>query len=139
MIEEAFGWPKERRNQSYAALPAVLHALRDRLTVDEVAHLAAQLPMLIRDICYDGWDPSRVPQTMSANEFLIRVRADFPFSTDTTTEELVHRDRRAPAAPQRRRVAPRDDQPAQGIHVCARPSVRLTRLRTPLRRVPRRS
>ena len=30
-IDEAYGWPKTRRNQSYAALRAVLHALRDRL------------------------------------------------------------------------------------------------------------
>jgi uncharacterized protein (DUF2267 family) len=36
-IEEAYGWPKERRNQSYAALRAVLHAVRDRLTVEETA------------------------------------------------------------------------------------------------------
>jgi uncharacterized protein (DUF2267 family) len=36
-IEHAYGWPKERRNQSYAALRAVLHTLRDRLTVDEAA------------------------------------------------------------------------------------------------------
>jgi uncharacterized protein (DUF2267 family) len=41
-IEEAFGWPKERRKQSYAALRAVLHALRDRLTVDEAAQFGAQ-------------------------------------------------------------------------------------------------
>jgi uncharacterized protein (DUF2267 family) len=31
-IDEAYGWPKERRNQSYATLRAVLHALRDRLS-----------------------------------------------------------------------------------------------------------
>lgn len=45
-IEQAYGWPKERRGQSYAALRSVLHALRDCLTVDESAHLAAQLPTL---------------------------------------------------------------------------------------------
>jgi hypothetical protein len=41
-IEEAYGWPKERRNQSYAALRAVLHAVRDRLTVEETAQLGAR-------------------------------------------------------------------------------------------------
>jgi uncharacterized protein (DUF2267 family) len=54
---EAYGWPKERRNQSYAALGAVLHALRDRLTVEETAQLGAQLPMLVRGIFYAEWDP----------------------------------------------------------------------------------
>ena len=33
------------RHQAYLALRAVLHALRDRLTVEEVAQLGAQLPM----------------------------------------------------------------------------------------------
>ena len=60
-IEEAYQWPKERRQQSYAALRAVLHALRDRLPVQESADLAAQLPVLIRGIYYEGWDPARVP------------------------------------------------------------------------------
>lgn len=93
-IEESFGWPKERRNQSYAALRAVLHAVRDRLTVDEAAHVAAQLPVLIRGIYYGGWDPSRAPQKMSREEFLERVRKEFPFSLDADdldagSEELV--------------------------------------------------
>jgi uncharacterized protein (DUF2267 family) len=90
-IEDAFGWPKERRKQSYAALRAVLHALRDRLTVDEAAHLGAQLTMLIRGIYYDGWDPSRAPQKMSADEFFERVRREFPYSIHESTEELVRR------------------------------------------------
>jgi uncharacterized protein (DUF2267 family) len=43
----------------YAArvLGAVLHALRDRLTVAETAQLAAQLPTLVRGIYYERWKP----------------------------------------------------------------------------------
>ena len=66
-IEEAYGWPKERRNQSYNALRAVLHTLRDRVTVDESAQFAAQLPTLVRGIYYEGWDPSRVPVKMDGD------------------------------------------------------------------------
>jgi len=39
------------RRKAYRALAAVLHALRDRLTVDEVAQLGAQL----RGLYYDQW------------------------------------------------------------------------------------
>jgi len=49
------------KRYAYRALRAVMHAIRDRLTVDETAQLAAQLPELIRGIYYEGWDPSRTP------------------------------------------------------------------------------
>jgi uncharacterized protein (DUF2267 family) len=88
-IEEAYGWPKERRNQSYAALRAVLHALRDRLTVEEAAQLGAQLPMLVRGIYYHGWDPSRVPVKMGREEFLARVRSEFPYEVKGGIEQLI--------------------------------------------------
>ena len=79
-IEAAHGWPKERRSQSYTAMRAVWHALRDRLTVQEAVQLGAQLPMLVRGVYYDGWEPSRVPMKMSADQFLDRVRREFPYS-----------------------------------------------------------
>lgn len=90
-IEAAYGWPKERRNQSYAALRAVLHALRDRLTVQEAAQLAAQLPMLIRGLYYEGWNPSKVPVKMSRDEFLARVRRAFSYEVEGGDELLARR------------------------------------------------
>jgi uncharacterized protein (DUF2267 family) len=88
-IEQAYGWTKEQRNRSYEALRAVLHAVRDRLPVDEAAHLAAQLPMLVRGIYYEGWDPSRVPVKMGRDEFFDRVRREFPFEVDGGVERLT--------------------------------------------------
>jgi uncharacterized protein (DUF2267 family) len=88
-IEESFGWPKERRNLSYAALRSVLHALRDRLTVEEAAQLSAQLPMLIRGIYFEGWDPSRVPMKLHRDEFFALVRAEFPYELPADIEQLV--------------------------------------------------
>jgi uncharacterized protein (DUF2267 family) len=89
-IEESCGWPKERRNQSYNAMRAVLHAMRDRLTVDEAAHFAAQLPMLVKGVYYDGWDPSRVPKKMHRDEFLSQIRSEMPpYEVRGGTEKLV--------------------------------------------------
>ncbi|TVM18263.1 DUF2267 domain-containing protein [Oceanidesulfovibrio indonesiensis] len=57
--------------QAYKASRAVLHALRDRLTVEEAAQLAAQLPMIIRGYYYEGWHPAGKPVKMrTLQEFL---------------------------------------------------------------------
>jgi uncharacterized protein (DUF2267 family) len=88
-IEEAYGWPHDRRHQAYAALRAVMHALRDRLTVEESADLAAQLPMLLRGLYFEGWKPSKVPMKMHRDDFLERIRREFTYDIEGTTEHLV--------------------------------------------------
>lgn len=88
-IEEAYGWPPERRQQAYDALRTVLHALRDRLTVEEAADLGAQLPMLVRGLYYEGWKPSKVPVKMSKEEFVDRVRSEFTYDVEGGIETLV--------------------------------------------------
>lgn len=47
--------PPCRRQQAYEALRAVFHVLRDRLTIDAVLGLSAQLPMLLRGVFMEGW------------------------------------------------------------------------------------
>lgn len=47
------------RHQGFQIIRAYLHLLRDHLSVDESAQLAAQLPMLLRGAYYEGWDPTK--------------------------------------------------------------------------------
>jgi uncharacterized protein (DUF2267 family) len=58
-------------------LRATLHALRDRLTVEEVAQFSAQFPMLIRGFYYEGWDPTGKPLRVRHKEqFLARIEQE---------------------------------------------------------------
>ena len=76
--------------QAYRVLRAYLHALRDRLTVIEVAQLAAQMPDLIRGIYYEGWNPSSTPvKYRDFADFLDRVAAEAMLDGETAASYAV--------------------------------------------------
>lgn len=75
-LQADLGWAD--RGRVYLLLRHTLHAVRDFLTVDEAADLAAQLPLLIRGIYYEGWIPSKTPaHPRSVEDFLERVMGPF--------------------------------------------------------------
>lgn len=76
-------------HRAYQVIRAVLHALRDRLSPDVAAHLSAQLPMLVRGIFYEGWDPTTTPQRMSLSEFLGRVEEEAGLKGTTEAEDAT--------------------------------------------------
>ncbi len=94
-VHKAFTWMHELgqelgtddRHKIWIALRASLHALRDRLPHAEVAQLAAQLPLIIRGLFYDGWVPARTPlKVRNREEFFHLVAREFPAGFDLSAE-----------------------------------------------------
>jgi uncharacterized protein (DUF2267 family) len=74
----------EDGHHAYRVLRAFLHALRDHLPVDEAAALAAQLPIFVRGVFYEGWDPSRTPDhARDLDSFLQRIAAEAGLAGET--------------------------------------------------------
>lgn len=70
------GWVSKR--SALRLLRVTLHAVRDHLQVAEVAHLSAQLPLMIRGIFFDGWTPgSKAIKERHAYEFVGTISGHF--------------------------------------------------------------
>lgn len=89
-LHKTYGWladlmralPTDDRHVAYQALRATLHALRDRMTIEEVAQLGAQLPMLVRGFYYEGWDPAHKPLKLRhKEEFLAYLASELTAGT----------------------------------------------------------
>jgi len=87
-LSERMKWQDCQR--AYHALRAVLHALRDRLTVDEVVSFGAQLPMLVRGFYYEGWQPAdKSLKERRTEAFLARIAAAFRDSRDVDPAKVA--------------------------------------------------
>ncbi len=69
-------WTDERR--AFRVLRSVLHALRDWIAIEEAADLSAQLPILVRGVYFEGWNPSKSPvKRRKRKDFIKRIKNDF--------------------------------------------------------------
>jgi len=66
----------EDREDAWRQLRVYLQLLREQLTVDEAAQLAAQLTYMLRGVFYDGFDPSRQPHRLRHREELLAAFAE---------------------------------------------------------------
>jgi uncharacterized protein (DUF2267 family) len=80
----------EDRLAAFRTLKAVLHAMRDGITVEAAARLAAELPDRLRWAFYEGWCPSRVPVTYhDRDEFLRGVASEVGLAGPTEASYAV--------------------------------------------------
>jgi uncharacterized protein (DUF2267 family) len=108
-LKDIMGQVGPDRQRAYHALRAVLHTLRDRLTVEEAAHLSAQLPLLVRGIYFEGWHPAHKPsKERTQDEFLEQVKGRLqgiePINPETATRVVLE-------------VLERYVDPAEAVHV----------------------
>src|SRR5213083_2545106 len=61
------------RQVAWKVLSVVLHKLRDRLPVELSAHLSAELPLLVRGVYYDQFEPAKQPTDWDREEFIHEV------------------------------------------------------------------
>lgn len=94
-LAEELGHPEERGRTSIV-LRAVLHTLRDRLTVSESLHLLSQLPMFLKAVYVDNWKYSEKPESYtSIRDFTDAVEkhqaqyGEQEFNWNKSTEEIV--------------------------------------------------
>jgi len=87
-IKDGLGFDNDRA--AYAALRATLHGLRDLLGTDQVAQFGAQLPMIVRGIYYEGWNPAST-QGRQRHGFLEAIRHELREHLELHDAERVAR------------------------------------------------
>lgn len=70
----------DSRRDAYRALRLVLHSVRDHISVQQSSNLAAQLPLLLRGVYYEGWNPSHVPNRDRTLEAFLSTLKEADFS-----------------------------------------------------------
>jgi uncharacterized protein (DUF2267 family) len=80
---------ENKPQKAYLALRTVLHALRDRLTVEEAVQLGAQLPMLVRGFYYEGWTLKGKPRKERHKEdFLDHIKKAFKTNVTVNPQQI---------------------------------------------------
>lgn len=87
-ISEKLGHPD--RQMAYHALRGVLFTMRDRLTPEEAADFASQLPLVIRGIFYEGYRPANKPEKYrDRDEWLQRVNRELEMAGGQNPENAT--------------------------------------------------
>lgn len=80
-IEGRAGWLEPNHSKALAILRAVLQEIRDHIPINSLAHFSAQLPLVIKGMLFEGWNPehNHIKQRKS-EEFIAAVIERLPES-----------------------------------------------------------
>ena len=76
-------------SEAVAVLRSVLHQLRDHLTLKEAVDLSAQLPMIVRGMYFEGWQPNKIPDNVHTKQHFIDELNSRHFPNAVPTERAV--------------------------------------------------
>ena len=95
-VAQELGTPEDTDHASRVT-KAVLHTLREKISVEESIHLISQLPLILKGVYVDGWDISRefMSESDTLEEFYDEIRvhasrtADRDFGDNQQTKENI--------------------------------------------------
>jgi uncharacterized protein (DUF2267 family) len=84
-IQRTNSWLKELmielnssdHRRTYLIMRSVLHALRDHLSTDDALYLGEQLPMLLRGLYFERWNPHGKPLPLRNRNDFFRVLSTY--------------------------------------------------------------
>lgn len=85
-LAEDMGWDE---HDALRLLRTVLHAIRDWLSIEEVADLSSQLPTLIRGLFFEGWTADEPVRDRNKRDFVIRVRHGFGYDPNLDYDRAI--------------------------------------------------
>jgi uncharacterized protein (DUF2267 family) len=78
------------RHLAWHVLGAVLRSIRDEMLVEQSAHFAAQLPLLVRGAYFDQYRPAAQPTSArSQEEFIARIHHDMDGARPVNAEHAA--------------------------------------------------
>jgi uncharacterized protein (DUF2267 family) len=94
-LAEELGHPEEK-GRAGIVLRAVMHTLRDRLTMSQSLHILAQLPMALKAVYVDNWTFRERPLGIKSKDDFIaeveshqRLYGEREFSWDRSTGDII--------------------------------------------------
>ena len=86
-IQKELGW--DNADNVYSATKAVLQTMRDRLPVEEVIHLTANLPLVMKGMLMDGYDLTEKPAGIWTQDLFFELVEEYynPFKRNVIHPE----------------------------------------------------